>query len=63
MGKPVPAEPLLFLKPPSALAGPGEPIVRPPGYTRVDFEGELALVIGRRARRVRPPARSTTCSA
>lgn len=52
MGKGVPEEPLLFLKAPSALAGAGEPIVRPSGYTRVDFEGELALVISRRARRV-----------
>ena len=52
MGKPLPEEPLLFLKPPSALVGPGAPIVRPRGYQRVDFEGELAVVIGRTARRV-----------
>jgi 2-keto-4-pentenoate hydratase/2-oxohepta-3-ene-1,7-dioic acid hydratase in catechol pathway len=52
MGKPLPDEPLLFMKPPSALVGPGEPIVRPRGYQRVDFEGELAVVIGRTARRV-----------
>ena len=52
MGKPVPTEPLIFLKAPSALAASGEPIVRPRGYQRVDFEGELALVISRRARRV-----------
>ena len=52
MGKPVPDEPVLFMKPPSALLPAGEPIVRPRGYMRVDFEGELALVIGRRARRV-----------
>jgi 2-keto-4-pentenoate hydratase/2-oxohepta-3-ene-1,7-dioic acid hydratase in catechol pathway len=52
MGKSVPAEPLIFFKPPSALAGSGEAIVRPRGYTRVDYEGELAVVIGRRARRV-----------
>jgi 2-keto-4-pentenoate hydratase/2-oxohepta-3-ene-1,7-dioic acid hydratase in catechol pathway len=52
MGKPLPEEPLLFLKPPSALIGPGEPIVRPAGYARVDFEGELCVVIGRRASRV-----------
>jgi 2-keto-4-pentenoate hydratase/2-oxohepta-3-ene-1,7-dioic acid hydratase in catechol pathway len=54
MGHQVPSEPILFLKAPSALAGSGEPIVRPAGYTRVDFEGELALVIGRRARRIDP---------
>lgn len=52
MGKPLPEEPLLFLKPPSALIGPGQPIVRPAGYARVDYEGELAIVMGRRARRV-----------
>src|SRR5687767_4467455 len=52
MGKPLPDEPLLFMKPPSALIGPGEAIVRPGRYERVDFEGELAVVIGRRARRV-----------
>ena len=52
MGKPLPAEPLLFLKPPSAVIGPGTPIVLPPGYARVDYEGELGVVIGRRARNV-----------
>ncbi|UFP96925.1 fumarylacetoacetate hydrolase family protein [Gloeobacter morelensis] len=48
----VPPEPLLFLKPPSALAAPGEPIIYPPQSERVDYEGELALVIGRPCRRV-----------
>jgi 2-keto-4-pentenoate hydratase/2-oxohepta-3-ene-1,7-dioic acid hydratase in catechol pathway len=48
----VPDEPLLFFKPPSAIIGPGEPIVRPRGWQRVDFEGELGVVIGRRCRRV-----------
>jgi 2-keto-4-pentenoate hydratase/2-oxohepta-3-ene-1,7-dioic acid hydratase in catechol pathway len=57
MGKPLPDEPLLFLKPPSAIIGPGQAIVRPRGYERVDYEGELAVVIGRRARRV-PPERA-----
>jgi 2-keto-4-pentenoate hydratase/2-oxohepta-3-ene-1,7-dioic acid hydratase in catechol pathway len=52
MGKPIPDEPLLFMKPPSALIGHNQPIVRPQGSWRVDFEGELAVVIGRRARRV-----------
>jgi len=41
-------EPLLFLKAPSALIRPGETIVLPPESDRVDYEGELALVIGRR---------------
>lgn len=52
MKKQLPEEPLLFLKPPSALIGPGEAIVRPSGYERVDYEGELCVVIGKRARRV-----------
>lgn len=52
MGKPLPDEPLIFMKPPSALIAPGEAIERPSGYERVDFEGELAVVIGRRASRV-----------
>jgi 2-keto-4-pentenoate hydratase/2-oxohepta-3-ene-1,7-dioic acid hydratase in catechol pathway len=48
-GKPVPKEPLLFLKPPSSVIGPGEPIRRPPWAGRVDHEAELGIVIGRRA--------------
>jgi 2-keto-4-pentenoate hydratase/2-oxohepta-3-ene-1,7-dioic acid hydratase in catechol pathway len=52
MGKKLPDEPLMFLKPPSAVLDPGRPIVRPRGYERVDFEGELAVVFGRRAHRV-----------
>lgn len=53
MGKPIPDEPLLFLKPSTAVIGDGEAIVRPRGYERVDFEGELGVVIGTRCRRVR----------
>ena len=52
VGKALPAEPLLFIKPPSAIIGPGEPIRRPPGVGRVDHEAELGIVIGRRAHRV-----------
>ncbi len=52
MGKTVPEEPLLFLKPPSAVIADGMPIERPGGYERVDYEGELGVVIGRRAHRV-----------
>jgi 2-keto-4-pentenoate hydratase/2-oxohepta-3-ene-1,7-dioic acid hydratase in catechol pathway len=54
LGNPVPAEPLLFLKPPSALIASGDPIVYPALSERVDYEGELGVVIGRRARHVRP---------
>jgi 2-keto-4-pentenoate hydratase/2-oxohepta-3-ene-1,7-dioic acid hydratase in catechol pathway len=53
MNKPLPEEPLMFLKPPSAMIAGGEPIERPGGYERVDFEGELGIVIGQRARRVK----------
>jgi 2-keto-4-pentenoate hydratase/2-oxohepta-3-ene-1,7-dioic acid hydratase in catechol pathway len=47
-GAPPDKEPILFLKAPSALVGPGEPILLPPGIGRVDYEAELAVVIGRR---------------
>jgi 2-keto-4-pentenoate hydratase/2-oxohepta-3-ene-1,7-dioic acid hydratase in catechol pathway len=52
LGHPVPAEPLIFLKPPSALAGHGDPIALPSESERVDFEGEIGVVIGRRVRGV-----------
>jgi 2-keto-4-pentenoate hydratase/2-oxohepta-3-ene-1,7-dioic acid hydratase in catechol pathway len=48
LGNEVPKEPLIFLKPPSAVIGPGEPIVLTPQSQRVEHEGELALVVGRR---------------
>jgi 2-keto-4-pentenoate hydratase/2-oxohepta-3-ene-1,7-dioic acid hydratase in catechol pathway len=52
MQRPLPTEPLLFLKPPSALNDPGGDIVYPQQSSRVDFEGELAVVIARRCRNV-----------
>jgi len=52
LGNEVPSEPLVFLKPPSALLAPGEPIVLPAGVGRVDYEGEIAVIVGRRARAV-----------
>src|SRR5206468_770597 len=48
MGNEVPKEPLIFLKPPSALIGPEEAIVLPKYSQRVEHEGELAMVMGRR---------------
>jgi len=48
MGHELPSEPLLFLKPPSALAHPGQPIRLPAASKRVDHEAELAFVVGRR---------------
>jgi len=53
MGKALPGEPLIFLKPPSAMIGPETPIVIPPGAGRVDYEAEVGIVIGRTARNVR----------
>jgi len=52
LGNEVPDEPLIFLKPPSSLIRAGEPIVLPAGVGRVDFEGEIALIIGKRASKV-----------
>jgi len=52
LGNEVPAEPLIFLKPPSALIEADEAIVLPAGVGRVDFEGEIGVVIGKRARHV-----------
>ncbi len=48
MGGRVPDEPLIFLKPPSALLPSGGEIVLPPWAGQVDFEGEMAFVVGRR---------------
>ncbi|MFZ2511158.1 MAG: fumarylacetoacetate hydrolase family protein [Gordonia sp. (in: high G+C Gram-positive bacteria)] len=47
MGSVPPENPVIFLKPNTAIIGPGVPIVRPPSSQRVDYEGELAVVIGR----------------
>ena len=54
LGNEVPKEPLLFLKAPSAVIAAGEAIRIPALSQRVDFEGELAVVIGRRASRIGP---------
>jgi 2-keto-4-pentenoate hydratase/2-oxohepta-3-ene-1,7-dioic acid hydratase in catechol pathway len=51
-GKALPPEPLIFMKPSTAVIGPGDPIRLPPGVGRVDHEAELGIVIGRRAHRV-----------
>jgi 2-keto-4-pentenoate hydratase/2-oxohepta-3-ene-1,7-dioic acid hydratase in catechol pathway len=52
LGHNVPEEPLLFLKPPSALLGPLGLVVLPPQSLRVEHEAELAVVLGKRARRI-----------
>ena len=53
LGNEVPAEPLLFLKAPSALLAAGETILRPSLSERVDFEGEIAIVIGTQCSKIR----------
>jgi 2-keto-4-pentenoate hydratase/2-oxohepta-3-ene-1,7-dioic acid hydratase in catechol pathway len=52
LGNEVPDRPLLFFKPPSSLIGDGEAIMLPPESERVEHEGEIGVVIGRRCRRV-----------
>ena len=52
LGNEPPSEPIIFLKPPTAVLEPGGTIIRPPQSQRVDYECELAIVIGRRARNV-----------
>jgi 2-keto-4-pentenoate hydratase/2-oxohepta-3-ene-1,7-dioic acid hydratase in catechol pathway len=51
LGNEVPAEPLLFLKPPSSVIAGGAPIVLPPVSSQVEFEGEIGVVVGRTLRR------------
>lgn len=53
-GQPLPEVPLLFMKPPSAVSGPGDAICLPPQSHRVDFEGELVAVLGRRLKNATP---------
>ncbi|MBD2580291.1 fumarylacetoacetate hydrolase family protein [Oscillatoria sp. FACHB-1406] len=54
MGTPVPEEPLLFLKPPTTIIADGQAIEYPSQSQRVDYEGELAITIGDRARHCTP---------
>jgi 2-keto-4-pentenoate hydratase/2-oxohepta-3-ene-1,7-dioic acid hydratase in catechol pathway len=58
MGAEPPAEPLMFLKPNTAVVGPGDPIFYPRQSSDVHYEGELAVVIGRICRDV-PPEQAT----
>ena len=53
LGNEVPTEPLLFLKPPSSVVGPGDNIVLPRVSERVDYEGELGIVIKKTCRNLR----------
>jgi 2-keto-4-pentenoate hydratase/2-oxohepta-3-ene-1,7-dioic acid hydratase in catechol pathway len=58
LGNEVPKEPLMFLKPNTSVVGPGDPIYYPPQSQDVQYEGELAVVIGRICRDV-PPEQAT----
>jgi 2-keto-4-pentenoate hydratase/2-oxohepta-3-ene-1,7-dioic acid hydratase in catechol pathway len=59
MGTPPPAEPLVFLKPSTAVTSTGSPIYYPEQSHRVDYEGELALVIGERCAQLSPELAQT----
>jgi 2-keto-4-pentenoate hydratase/2-oxohepta-3-ene-1,7-dioic acid hydratase in catechol pathway len=52
LGNPLPAEPLIFLKPPTAVVGHLDPVVQPPGAGRVDYEGEVGVVIRKKTRQL-----------
>jgi len=56
LGNELPAEPLLFFKPQSSLLKPGGVVRIPAASARVDFEGELALVVGERTHKLKPEA-------
>lgn len=51
-GAPIPKEPILFAKAPSCISGPYDPVIKPYDSTKLDWEVELAFVIGKRAHRV-----------
>jgi len=53
LNNPLPEEPLVFLKPPTALIGTLDAVVMPPASTRVDYEGEVGVVIRKKARQLR----------
>ncbi len=54
VGMAVPEEPIIFLKPSTAVIGPGDDIIMPKSSIRVDYEGELGVVIGKRAKDISP---------
>jgi 2-keto-4-pentenoate hydratase/2-oxohepta-3-ene-1,7-dioic acid hydratase in catechol pathway len=62
-GVAVPAYPVVFYKAPNTLVGPDDDIMIPRGSTRTDWEVELAVVIGRRARYLSSPAEALACVA
>jgi 2-keto-4-pentenoate hydratase/2-oxohepta-3-ene-1,7-dioic acid hydratase in catechol pathway len=52
MGMAPPDEPILFIKPSTSVIGPGDDIIMPKASARIDYEGELAVVMGKRAKDV-----------
>jgi 2-keto-4-pentenoate hydratase/2-oxohepta-3-ene-1,7-dioic acid hydratase in catechol pathway len=56
LGNTVPPQPMIFLKPPSALLGPGDPIILPPQSEQVEYEGEIGVVLLERIRDLSPAA-------
>lgn len=67
LGNEVPKQPLLFFKPPSSLIGDGDAIVIPTASQQVEYEAEIGVVIGRRARHVQQAGamayvRGVTCA-
>ena len=54
MNEELPKAPLLFLKPPTTVIGNEDDIVAPPNTGRLDYEGELAIVIGKKAKNIPP---------
>jgi 2-keto-4-pentenoate hydratase/2-oxohepta-3-ene-1,7-dioic acid hydratase in catechol pathway len=56
LGNEMPAVPIIFFKPPTALIGPGDTIVLPDVSQRVEFEAEIGVVIGKRIRNADPNA-------
>ena len=62
-GAELPAEPVLFLKDPGTVVGPDDPVLVPRGSSKTDYEVELAVVIGRRARYLADPEEADACIA
>jgi 2-keto-4-pentenoate hydratase/2-oxohepta-3-ene-1,7-dioic acid hydratase in catechol pathway len=54
LGWDAPEEPLISIKPSTSVVGPGEPVLLPPGVGRVDYEGEVGIVIGKKMHDVAP---------
>jgi 2-keto-4-pentenoate hydratase/2-oxohepta-3-ene-1,7-dioic acid hydratase in catechol pathway len=53
-GKAIPKEPIIFMKPRTAIIGPNERIMRPSFVKELDYEGELAIVMGKKCKNVTP---------